>query len=151
MPSPTADKRCEWCKQAWRPAKPKARTCSPRCRALLVESEKRAARQPSSNPMPGWEFLDDDDFVTTEELGSVMQVVPSTVAVWVRSGQLRAEQVPSRNGRGGKQWRVRVGDARALIAARGCAPVTSDVQPDGAGGPGRGPTTYGINTTVGEI
>ncbi len=31
------------------------------------------------------------------------------------------------------------------------APATSDVQPDGAGDPGRGPTTSGINTTVGEI
>ncbi len=84
--------------------------------------------------MAGFDFLDDDDVVTAEELASIAGVIGETVRDWIHGGKLAARMGPSRGFRaGGRQWLIRVGDARALIAARGCVPVTSDVQPGGAG------------------
>lgn len=75
---------------------------------------------PVPDPMAGFEFLDDDDFVTTDELASVLGVISETVRDWIRDGVLPGEMGPGRGYRsGGRQWRIRVGDARALIAARG--------------------------------
>lgn len=46
MPSPYKTKVCEWCGTSWKTRKGKARTCSPKCRARLRETEKPSSGKP---------------------------------------------------------------------------------------------------------
>lgn len=47
MASPLTKKICEQCNTPWATRKPTARTCSPKCRALLRESEKPSPGRPA--------------------------------------------------------------------------------------------------------
>lgn len=46
MPYRPVQKTCEWCKRTWTSSNPRARTCSPGCRARLRETEKPSRGKP---------------------------------------------------------------------------------------------------------
>lgn len=121
MPMVTTEKQCAWCGNTWKPTKPKARTCSPSCRALLTQSEKYPDRPRPVKPDPvavhGFDFLDDDDFVTSVEAAALLATTRQTVANWIEAGRLKAGEGP-RHGRG-HLIQVRVGDVRWLMKQHG--------------------------------
>lgn len=107
------EKQCEWCGRTFAATKPTSKTCSKTCSGRLTAANNGRTADRSA-PMPGFDFLDDDDFVTSTELASLLGIASHTVGDWIRDGRISAPT--SQGSSRGRPITLRVGDVRKLLA-----------------------------------
>ena len=88
---------------------------------LLLQAITELARQPSTA------VTNADEQLTVEEAAEAMHVIPATVRMWIRQGNLRASRPPGVSGRPGRVYRIARADLKEFIEA-----TQRNVQPGGS-------------------
>jgi excisionase family DNA binding protein len=88
--------------------------------ALLQEITELARQHSTAIPNP-------DEQVTVEQAAEAMHVIPATVRMWIRQGNLRASRPPGVSGAPGRVYRIARADLKEFIEA-----TQRNVQPGGS-------------------
>jgi excisionase family DNA binding protein len=77
----------------------------------LLQAIADSARQPSTA------ITNPDEQLTVEQAAEAMNVIPATVRMWIRQGNLRASRPPGISGAPGRVYRISRADLKEFIEA----------------------------------